>query len=211
MGTNLAQRGQSGPVLDLKVEDLNPNELAVLRFLTVDGEGRRAYTISEIMEGLGWHEPSRLKGNSRVRNALRRLVRARWVEHPNRIKDGRYQAIVPYPRPISQAALRVALWNDRLESLKRADCDFYNVCLAQALSSKWEGFSCGQCSSYRAPEQYQKEMDLIRLRAMEMARELVEQEGGPCRVRGVKPGADAKRTVKPPQEEELVPFVWPEV
>lgn len=210
MGTNLARRGQCGPALELKVEDLNPNELAVLRFLTVDGEGRRAYTISEIMEGLGWHEPSRLKGNSRVRNSLRRLVRARWVEHPQQLGDGRYQAIVPYPRPISQAALRVALMEDRLEQIKRADCTTYNACMQQALSNRWDGFSCAECSCYSEPDQYQKEMDLIRLRAMEMARELIEREGGPCRVRGVKPGADAKRTVKPAPEEELVPFVWPE-
>lgn len=207
MGTNLACRGQRGPALELKVEDLNPNELAVLRFLTVDGEGRRAYTISEIMEGLGWHEPSRLKGNSRVRNSLRRLVRAHWVEHPQKMGDGRYQAIVPYPRPISQAALRVAVMDDRIEELKRADCMTYNACLAQALSKKWEGFSCRECSCYTEPEQFQKEMDLIRLLAMEKARELVEREGGPCRVRGVKPGADAKRTIR---EEELVPLVWPE-
>lgn len=232
MGTNLACRGQCGPVLELKIEDLNPNELAVLRFLAGDGK-RRAFRISEIMEGLGWHEPSRLKGNSRVRNSMRRLVRARWVEHVNQLGDGKYQAIVPYPRPISIHELRMAALDDRIYELKRSDCTFYNVCLEQAIEDSWEGFSCSECTCYRAPDQYQKEMDLIRLRALDMAAEMMEREGGPCRVRGVKPGADAKRTLRAQrdreamlqtkkdlasfyttlveQDEELVPLVWPEV
>jgi hypothetical protein len=206
--------------LALQVDDLNQNELAVLHYLTCDGEGRRAYGISDIMEGLGWHEPSRLKGNSRVRNSLRRLVRARWVEHVKTVGDGTYQAIVPYPRPVKLATLREAAVEDRIAELKRADCALYNACLEQAISGKWEGFTCSHCSCYAEPDQHQRQMDVIRLRALDMAAEMVEREGGPCRVRGVKPGADAKRTIKQRSEQELVsiietddelvPLVWPE-
>lgn len=211
MGTNLANtRGQRGASLVLKFDDLNKNELAVLRFLAGDGETRRAYKITEIMEALGWHEPSRLKGNSRVRNSLRRLVRARWVEHARVYGDGTYQALVRYPRPISLVALKTAVVEDRIAELKHPDCLVYNVCLEQAIGGKWEGFSCSECSCYSAPDQHQKMMDMVRLRALGEAARMMEREGGPCRVRGVKPGADAKRTVKVDPKEELVPLVWPE-
>lgn len=211
MGASLAYaRGQRGTVLELKPTDLNKNELAVLRFLTGDGEGRRAYRITEIMEALGWHKLSRLKGNSRVRNSLRRLVRAQWVEHAKIHGDGTYQAIMPYPRPVSLSKLRLAVVEDRITDFKRADCVEYNTCLEQAIFGKWDGFTCAECSCYSEPDPHQKMMDMVRLRALEMASEMMEREGGPCRVRGVKPGADAKRTIKPKPDETLVPLVWPE-
>ena len=211
MGTNLAKaRGQRGGTLALRPEDLNKNEWAVLHFLTGDNDGQRAYRISEIMEGLGWHQPSRLKGNSRVRNSMRRLVRARWVEHAKKFGDGTYQAIVPYPRPVSGAKLRRAAVEDEIGLLKKADCVQYRVCLEQAISCNWEGFSCSECSCYVEPDPHQKMMDMVRLRALDEASAITEREGGPGRIRGVKPGADAKRTVKPPVEEEMVPLVWPE-
>lgn len=188
----------------------NENELDVMRFLIGDNDGRRAYRIAEIMEGLGWHKPSPAKGNSRVRNAMRRLVPARWVEHAKTFGDGTFQAIVPYPCPVSNAKLRMAVVEDRIDELKRADCAIYNACLEQADRGGWEGFSCVNCSCYSEPDPHQKMMDMVRLRALGEASVIMEREGGPCRVRGVKPGADAKRTVKPPPEEELVPLVWPE-
>lgn len=211
MGNNLAEsRGQRGSVMSLQAEDLNDNELVVLKFLVGDNEGQRAYRIAEIMEALDWHKPSRLKGNSRVRNSLRRLVRARWVEHSKRFGDGTYQAIVPYPRPISSVKLRMAAVDPMIAPLKQEDCTTYNACLEQAINGMWEGFSCTECSCYAEPDPHQKMMDMVRLRALDKACAITEREGGPCRVRGVKPGADAKRTVKVPVEEEMVPLVWPE-
>lgn len=211
MNTSLAQsRGQSGVTLCLGLGDLNKSELAVLVFLTGDGTIRHSYRIAEIMEGLGWHKSSRLRGNSRVRNSLRRLVRARWVEHAKISGDGTYQVLVLYPRPITRSALRLAVVKGSMTDLKRADCTNYNTCLEQAITGQWEGFSCGECSCYTEPDPHQKMMDMIRLRALEQAAKIMEREGGPCRVRGVKPGADAKRTIKPKPEEELVPLVWPE-
>ena len=94
--------------------------------------------------------------------------------------------------------------------MKRADCVLYNACLEQAICGAWEGFSCAECSCYAEPDPHQKMMDMVRLRALDEASAIMEREGGPCRVRGVKPGADAKRTIKPKIEEELVPLVWPE-
>jgi len=157
-------------------------------------------------------------GNSKVRNNLRRLMRYGFIHRP---LDGTYALIVerrrtaPHdeavpglvqirrnPRELNEDEARIlrgvesgALNAKMVESVKRPDCTIYNACLSQAISGKWKGFSCASCTAYSAPTQFQKESDMLALRALDTAAELVEEFGKVNRVRGVKPGADAKRTV----------------
>lgn len=193
--------GQSGPALDLGFEDLNPNEKAVVTCLTV---ADRPMKITEIMAHLGWDKPNKSKGNSRVRNSLRRLARAGMIFRP---KSGTYavtgvapaivEEISPSPRPITEDEL-LELRGDLsvAERIKKTDCSFYNACLDQAISGKWDGFACTSCNAYAEADAFQKECDQVRLAAVQKAAELVEKYGKVHRVRGVKPGADAKRTVR---------------
>jgi hypothetical protein len=162
-------------------------------------------------------------GNSKVRNNLRRLMKYGVIKRP---ADGSY-ALVEEPKPITQGqprelneeeasvVRRIRLYqalgneavDDRtykialklIEPIKRGDCTFYSACLDQAINGAWEGFSCASCSMYSAPDQFQAESDVLALRAMDEAARMIEEHGRVMRVRGVKPGADAKRTV--PTEE----------
>lgn len=157
-------------------------------------------------------------GNSKVRNNLRRLMKYGVIRRP---ADGSY-ALVEEPKPLTpgrprelnddEASIvrRIRLYqiggneavDDRtykialklIEPIKRTFCTFYSACLDQAISGKWEGFSCASCSMYSAPDQYQAESDILALRAMDKAAEMLDEHGKVMRVRGVKPGADAKRT-----------------
>ena len=63
--------------------------------------------ISAIVRTLGWDEPCKVKGNSMVRNALRRLVRSGLIIHNTQIGDGTYIAsdigpVSANPQPIDQ-------------------------------------------------------------------------------------------------------------
>jgi hypothetical protein len=156
-------------------------------------------------------------GNSKVRNNLRRLMRCGLIHRP---LDGSY-ALTPEPRrtaPQAEAVpklLRIkrnprelnvsevrilrgveygSLNVKMVESVKKTDCTIYNACLSQAISGKWAGFSCADCTAYDAPTQFQRECDVLALRALDTAAEMVEEHGKVNRIRGVKPGADAKRT-----------------
>lgn len=165
-------------------------------------------------------------GNSKVRNNLRRLMKYGVIKRP---ADGAY-ALVAEPKPYTpgqprelnddEAGIvrRIRLYqslgneavDDRtykialklIEPIKRGDCTFYNACLDQAMSGQWEGFSCASCSMYSAPDQYQAESDILALRAMDEAARMIEEHGRVMRVRGVKPGADAKRTTPTEATEE---------
>jgi hypothetical protein len=81
-----------------------------------------------------------------------------------------------------------------VEKIKRPDCTFYNACLDQAIAGLWAGFSCTSCSAYALPDRHQQEIDLMGCLGVNKAREMLEEHGKLMRVRGVKPGADAKRT-----------------
>jgi predicted MarR family transcription regulator len=83
---------QHGPEINLPVEKLNPHERAVIRTLAdASGGRRRPKKIVDIMHDNDWDKIGLAKGNSRVRNALRRLVRGKLVEHPEKIGDGFYR------------------------------------------------------------------------------------------------------------------------
>lgn len=84
-------QGQQARVLQLHYEELTKNERDVVRYLAT--EGRPVRTIKEIMEGLNWNhvKGGRARGNSRVRNSLRRLVQSGWVGHELEVGDGRYR------------------------------------------------------------------------------------------------------------------------
>jgi hypothetical protein len=159
-------------------------------------------------------------GNSKVRNNLRRLMRYGLIHRP---LDGTYAlTLTPEPRrtaPQAEAVPKLvqigrnprelndsearllrgvesgALSARMVESVKKTDCTIYNACLSQAISGKWAGFSCASCTAYSAPDQFQKESDMLALRALGTAAEMLEDLGKVNRIRGVKPGADAKRTV----------------
>jgi hypothetical protein len=74
--------GQSGPPLDLGYGDLNDNERKVVAVFKGKGE-RKPKTIADLAKECF---PSKkfAKANSWVRNSLRRLVRADWLEKMER-------------------------------------------------------------------------------------------------------------------------------
>jgi hypothetical protein len=157
-------------------------------------------------------------GNSKVRNNLRRLMRHGLIRRP---LDGSYALTVDYKQTASQAEAVPKLVQIRrnprelnddearllrgvesgalsarmVEAVKKTDCTIYNACLSQAISGKWAGFSCASCTAYSQPDQFQRESDMLALRALGTAAEMLEDHGKVNRIRGVKPGADAKRTV----------------
>lgn len=84
---------QGSPIRRLAFEDLNPHERAVVQTLserTHTGR-RKPKRIVDIMRENHWERIGLQKGNSRVRNALRRLVRSRLVEHKKEVGDGTYR------------------------------------------------------------------------------------------------------------------------
>lgn len=211
-------RSQRGEAIELTLDMLNPNERIVLDTLnSAGGETPGPMKIAEIMLANQWQIPDKAKGNSRVRNSLRKLVRGRWVEHTKMFGDGRYRitevgqgklnpVIDPGCNPVELSHAKVVAMRfdmSSIDDVKKADCAFYNACLEQAISGNWSGFSCASCSAYQEQDQFQKEADHVRLRAVQMASDMIDKYGNAGRVRGVKPGPDAKRTVR----EETVPLV----
>lgn len=113
------------------------------------------------------------------------------------------EKLMPNPTPLSASYMRRLAENvDVVAAVKHTGCAFYNECLEQAVQERWQGFGCHQCMSYCEPDPHQKMMDHIRLRALGKAVEILERDGKLNRVRGVKQGADAKRTVR----EESAPL-----
>lgn len=86
-----SDQGQRAGALQLRFDELTKNEQLLVSSMAV--EGRPVKTIVEIMEGLNWHKMKggRARGSSRVRNTLRRLVRAQWLVHATEIGDGQYR------------------------------------------------------------------------------------------------------------------------
>jgi hypothetical protein len=94
-----SKQGQRGKKYDLPIGDLTSNEKKVVNALSSSAEP--ILTISELVESLGWNRlrasgqneefKGHARGNSRVRNTLRRLVKGRWVCHASRYGDGRYK------------------------------------------------------------------------------------------------------------------------
>ena len=72
--------GQSGPVLELSLEDLNPKERRVLMAINGAGSGKRPEMgIVDLAEAC-WKSKSKFASNSWTRNSLRRLVRGGMID-----------------------------------------------------------------------------------------------------------------------------------
>lgn len=86
-----SSQGQRAGALRLSFDDMTKNEQMVV--VALAREGRPVLTIREIMVECNWHHMpgGKAQGNSRVRNTLRRLVRANWVTHPDEVGDGKYR------------------------------------------------------------------------------------------------------------------------
>lgn len=92
-------QGQTAPELKLQYEELTKNEQKVVQALAQPG--RPVLTIKELVEACGWKSlrasdantefTGKVRGNSRVRNSLRRLVRAKWVENAEERGKGTYR------------------------------------------------------------------------------------------------------------------------
>ena len=90
-------QGQQGEPLKLHFSELNEKEQKVVTALKEGG----TLTIAEMVDACGWSNlratdgnedhKGRARGNSWVRNSLRRLVRAGWVEHSETVGDGTYR------------------------------------------------------------------------------------------------------------------------
>lgn len=73
--------GQSGPRIEIEVGDLNRKERRVLFLLLGDDDAsRETYTLGEMADALWAKSKGPAVANSWVRNSLRRLVRAGYVE-----------------------------------------------------------------------------------------------------------------------------------
>jgi hypothetical protein len=183
--------GQRGKALSLSFDQLNSGEQSILQ--TLRGSGGKM-KISAIVKALGWDKPCKVKGNSRVRNSLRRLVREGFVIHNSKVGDGTYMSadigpVTANPQPVDTSEVSYRAMAEG----RKSDCAMYNACLDQAIDGKWEGFSCGSCKAFAAPDEFQKEQNHLGLRAVQTAADLVAKHGKVNRIRGVKPGADAKR------------------
>jgi hypothetical protein len=86
-----SNQGQQAEGLRLKFEEMSDNEKEIVILLAKPE--RPVMSIKEIMEALNWHRGpgGRARGNSRVRNTMRRLVRSRWVGHKSEVGDGLYR------------------------------------------------------------------------------------------------------------------------
>jgi hypothetical protein len=91
-----SNQGQRAGALQLRFEELTKNEQLLVSHCAQ--EGRPTFTIKELAEGLGWTRmrgsetmSGRARGISRVRNTLRRLVRAQWLIHASEVGDGKYR------------------------------------------------------------------------------------------------------------------------
>lgn len=89
-------QGQRAGALQLHFEELTKNEQLLVTYCAQ--EGRPTFTIKEMAEGLGWTRmrgsetmSGKARGISRVRNTLRRLVRAQWLVHATEVGDGKYR------------------------------------------------------------------------------------------------------------------------
>ncbi len=98
------------------------------------------------------------------------------------------------PNPVAFALLKDED-TDRYENghtIKRLDCSFYNECLDTAIAGKWKAFGCRECTAYKVLNPEQATQDVLGLLAARMAAGNVAAMGNAGRIRGVKPGADAK-------------------
>jgi len=93
-------QGQQGPELKLHFSELTENEEKLVKALAQPG--RPIMTIKELVIACRWRSlkqgdtenedhVGKARGNSRVRNTLRRLVRSHWVEHAEEIGDASYR------------------------------------------------------------------------------------------------------------------------
>jgi len=97
--TNKSSQGQTGPELKLHFSELTDNEKKLVAAL--NQTGRPILTIKELVKACGWHRlrasnanedfTGKVRGNSRVRNTLRRLVRSNWVENAEGRGRGTYR------------------------------------------------------------------------------------------------------------------------
>lgn len=77
--------GQSGPEIDLKVEELNAKETKVLTALDGKGEGpRETISITDLTKIFKSSAASKAQANSWVRNSLRRLKTGGFIEKAER-------------------------------------------------------------------------------------------------------------------------------
>lgn len=157
-------------------------------------------------------------GNSKVRNNLRRLVKYGVIERP---APGTYQlvretppapVVVPTPREYNDNESRIVHYMREvhekgeadpklyklalkvIDDVRKGDCSFYSACLDQAINGGWDGFSCADCTAYTLPDRDTMVENVLALRACQTASDELWETGKVNRVRGVKPGADAKRT-----------------
>lgn len=195
----------------LSFEDMSESEQVIITALEqAYAMGHRALHLNDLQAVSGWDGPT---GNSKVRNNLRRLMRYGLIHRPLTgtyaltrepkvvAPDPTLVQIRPNPRNLNDTEarlLRAVEVGDAhpkmVDTVRKTDCALYDACLDQAISGKWAGFSCASCTAYAMPTQWQRECDRLALRALEAAAEEVEDSGRVNRKRGVKQGADAKRT-----------------
>lgn len=86
-----SNQGQQADSLRLPFDELSDNEKEIVMLLAQTEQP--TMSIKEIMEALNWQRGpgGRARGNSKVRNTLRRLVRSRWVGHKSEVGDGLYR------------------------------------------------------------------------------------------------------------------------
>ena len=84
-----SKQGQRAGEIQLHHSELTKHEQRLVDVLAKPG--RPTLTIKELVIECKWTNLGKSRGNSRVRNTVRRLVKAKWIEHPEGIGDGLYR------------------------------------------------------------------------------------------------------------------------
>jgi hypothetical protein len=96
--------GQSGPPLELKIEELNSKELKLFHWIDPQGEGvRPEMTIKELAKAFKNTAETVAQANSWARNCLRRLVTGKFVE---KLQRGVYRVSEPGRKRANRAEAR---------------------------------------------------------------------------------------------------------
>ena len=85
-------QGQRARTIRLSFDELTRNEQMVVASMAEHGRPTRS--IRDIAKTLNWHKGrgnNHAKGQSRVRNTLRRLVQSGWLVHESEVGDGLYR------------------------------------------------------------------------------------------------------------------------
>lgn len=125
-----SSQGQGAKEISLSYDELTKNEQKVV--LALAQEGRPVLTIKELVEACGWKSlkasganeefKGKARGNSRVRNSLRRLVQGTWVENYPARGSGKYRLTAKAAKRLKRADVKIKK-SDRARTKPEQEAD----------------------------------------------------------------------------------------